>query len=89
MRALLLVVTLALVGCGIEQLAGVSCKINSDCSVGLSCLPTVAPNASGVCSDTGKKTCTKQCVSSDECLKTAPVCVTSCAGLKTCGNATR
>ncbi|MBS1152658.1 MAG: hypothetical protein H6Q89_4356 [Myxococcaceae bacterium] len=89
MRALLLVMALGVVGCGNGQDGGVACKVNSDCDVGLSCLATAAVGASGACAVTDKKVCTKQCVTDAECLKSAPVCQTSCLGLKTCGTAAK
>jgi hypothetical protein len=88
MKKIFLVVVLALAGCGNSQDGNVECTLNSDCDVGLSCLPTVTVTA-GACVATGKKVCTKQCVSNAECLKSVPVCQTSCSGLKTCGVATR
>ena len=85
MKTFFLVMALGLVGCGNSQDAGVSCKMNSDCDVGLSCLAVVSSSDGGACAATGKSVCTKQCVSDAECIKSAPVCVTSCSGLKTCG----
>jgi hypothetical protein len=81
----LAVTVAALAGCGISQDGGVECMTNPDCDVGLSCIATVAVGTSGVCAPTGKKVCTKQCVGDSDCLKSVPVCVTSCGGLKTCG----
>jgi hypothetical protein len=89
MRGLLLVVGLALAGCGNSQDVGVECLANADCDIGLSCLQTQSVGSNGTCSSSAKKVCTKQCVSDSECLKSAPVCVTSCLGLKTCAAATR
>lgn len=90
MKTFLLVMALAVVGCGNGQEGGVTCMVNADCDVGLSCLEGVAASmGTGACLPTGKKTCTKQCVSNDECLKSAPICVTSCGGLKTCGSAAK
>ena len=80
MRALFLVMALA--GCGNGQDGGVACKLNADCDVALSCLAVRATNADGVCAATGKLVCTKQCVSDADCLKSSPICVTSCDGLK-------
>ena len=85
MRALFLVMALAVVGCGNGQDGGVACKLNADCDVALSCIAVKATNADGVCAATGKSVCTKQCVSDADCLKSAPTCQTSCVGLKTCG----
>lgn len=87
MRALFVVLALAVAGCGNDQSGGVACMSNPDCDLGLSCLATVATNSAGLCAATGKKVCTKQCVSDAECIKSAPVCVTSCGGLKSCGTA--
>ena len=89
MRTFLLVMALALVSCGNDQDGGIECKVNADCDLGLSCLATVAISSNGSCAATGKKVCTKQCVTSAECIITVPVCQTSCLGLMTCGNATR
>ena len=90
MKTILFAVALAfsLAGCGIAQDVGVACMVNQDCDVGLSCIATDAV-ASGVCTATGKKVCTKQCVSDTECIKSAPICQTSCSGLKTCGTASK
>ncbi|GEM_PF-2841449 len=89
MKRLLVVAALVMAGCGISQDIGVTCTANADCGPALSCLDVKAKDASGVCASSGKKICTKQCVDDAQCLKTGPVCQTSCDGLKTCGAAAK
>ena len=83
MRTFLLVVAVAVAGCGASNGGGTACKANADCEPGLSCVASVAIG-NGACALTGKSVCTKQCVTDAECIRSVPVCVTSCAGLKTC-----
>jgi hypothetical protein len=81
-------VAMAIGGCGptTSGIQGISCKVNTDCNSGLSCLTVYVEADAGEdagCTSAGAE-CLQPCKTNSDCTEQGYVCFTACGGTPAC-----
>jgi len=83
-----LAAAVVIAGCGpvTSGVQGISCKVNTDCNSGLSCLTIYAEgdaSGDGGCSSVGAE-CLQPCKTNSDCTEQGYVCLAACEGSPAC-----